>query len=120
MFHSLFFPRVRQFTQNISPLTDIYDDGKNYLLQVDAVGFTKDDFKISATQNTLSLEAHTTLETPEGYTKLSKHSNERQLKRSFRFRDDINTESIQANIENGLLNITIPKQAARNIEVHIS
>ena len=120
MFHSLFFPRVRQFSHNTSPLTDIYDDGKNYLLQVDAVGFTKDAFKISASQNSISLEAKTTLETPEGYTQLSKHSNERHIKRSFRFRDDIDTESIQANIENGLLNITIPKRAARNIEVHIS
>ena len=64
MFHPLFFPRVRQFTHKTSPLTDIYDDGKNYLLQVDAVGFTKDDFKISASQNTLSLEAKTTLDIP--------------------------------------------------------
>ena len=120
MFHSLFFPRVRPSTHNTSPLTDIYDDGKNYLLQIDAVGFTKDAFKISATQNTLSLEAKTTFKVPEGYTSVSKHNNERQIKRNFRFRDNIDTESIQASIDNGLLNITIPKKEARNIEVTIN
>ena len=120
MFHSLFFPRVRQRTNNSYPLTDVYDDGKNYLLQVDAVGFTKEEIKLSASQNTLSLEAKTLFDIPEGYTSLSKHTPERHINRSFRFRDTIDTESIQANIENGLLNITIPKKSARKIEVTIS
>ena len=116
MLHSLLFSRQRNHT---SPSTDIYDDGINYLLQVDAVGFNKEDIKISATESTLSLEANTTVDVPEGYKPLYRYAKERNIKRSFRFRDTINTDEIQANVENGLLNITIPKKSAKTIEVHV-
>ena len=119
MLHSLLFSRQRQFGNHTSPSTDIYDDGKNYLLQVDAVGFNKEDIKISATERTLSLEAKTDIETPEGYTPLYRYAKERNIKRSFRFRDTIETDGIQANVENGLLNIFIPKKSAKTIEVHV-
>ena len=119
MLHSLFFSRPRPFGNHTSPSTDIYDDGKNYLLQVDAVGFNKEDIKISATESTLSLEAKTDLDAPEGYKPLYHYPKERNIKRSFRFRDSIETDGIQANVENGLLNIIIPKKSAKTIEVHI-
>ena len=119
MLHSLLFPRSVQRSYSTSPRTDIYDDGINYLLQVDAVGFKKEDIHLSATQNTISLEAEKEVNTPEGYKPLSRNTKKRHIKRSFRFRDSIDTDGIQANVENGLLNITIPKSAARKIEVNI-
>ena len=119
MFHSILFPRSQKRTQH-NARTDIYDGGNHYLLQVDAVGFTKDDIQLSATSNSLKIEAETERELPEGYSPLyNSHKKEQRILRSFRFRDTINTDSVEAHITNGLLNIKIPKHSARKIDIQV-
>ena len=119
MFHSLLFPRIRNNTQT-SAKADVYDGGNHYLLQMDAVGFEKDDIQLSATTNELKIEANKENAIPEGYTPLyNSHKTEQRILRSFRFRDSIDTENVEAHISNGLLNIKIPKRSARKIDIHV-
>ena len=119
MFHSLLFPRARAHVQANAP-TDVYDSGDHYLLQVNAVGFSKEDIEISATHNTISIEGNKERVAPEGYVPLYKNqSTDNRIQRSFRFREALDTESIAAHIDNGLLNIKIPKKSAKKIEIQV-
>ena len=119
MFHSLIFPRARAYVQSNSQ-TDVYDIGEHYLLQVNAVGFTKEDLDLSATHNSITIEGNKKRVLPKGYTSLSPNqSNNFHLKRSFRFRETLETEAIEAHMENGLLNIKIPKKSAQKIEIQV-
>lgn len=119
MFHSLLFPRVRNNTQT-SAATDIYDVGNHYLLQVDAVGFQKEDIQLSATANALKIEANKENDVPEGYSPLyNSHKAEQRILRSFRFRDAIDTENVEAHMTNGLLHVKIPKRSARKIDIQV-
>ena len=119
MFHSLLFPRVRNNTQN-NARADIYDGGNHYLLQIDAVGFSKEDIELSATTNSLKIEANKEKELPQGYTPLyNSHKKEQRIHRNFRFRDSIDTDGVEAHITHGLLNIKVPKRSARKIDIQV-
>ena len=119
MFHSLRFHRVKNNTQ-FNSRADIYDGGNHYLLQIDAVGFSKEDIELSATANTLKIEANKERVLPEGYTPLhNSHTTEQRILRNFRFRDSIETDSVEAYITHGLLNIKVPKHSAQKIDIHV-
>jgi len=120
MFHSLLFPRVRAHVQSKSQ-TDVYDVGDHYLLQINAVGFSREELKLSATHNSITVEGNKERVLPKGYTPVyPNQSKDLQLQRSFRFREALETEAIEAHIENGLLNIKVPKKSAKKIDIQVA
>ena len=119
MFHSLLFPRARAHVQSKSQ-TDVYDVGDHYLLQINAVGFSKEDLDLSATHNSITVEGNRERVLPKGYSSVYRNQSKKmQLQRSFQFRESLETESIEAHIENGLLNIRIPKKSAQKIDIQV-
>lgn len=97
-----------------SPAINILETENEYKVEVAAPGLTKDDFKISLGEDnelTVSME------------KKQEHNNEkkngRYLRREFsytQFRqtmilpDNIDKDKIEAKVEHGILNISIPKK----------
>ena len=99
---------------------DLYDAGDHYLLQLEAVGFDKEEIALHITGNALHVEAKKERHTPDGYTlRYGNRKQEQSINRHFRFHDNIDTDNIQATIENGLLNVTLPKRAARRIPINV-
>ena len=99
---------------------NIFENAQAYLIEIEAPGYSKDDFKITATSNSLQIQATRTLEIPEGFTLYRQESRNSSLKREFRFRSTIDADAIQATNTNGLLSVRIPKNEARLIEVQTS
>ena len=99
---------------------DIYDAGDHYLLQLEAVGFDKEEISLEVTENSISIEANKEVTTPDGYVlKYGKNTTKRTINRRFRFHDALDSEHVQATIENGLLNVKLPKRAAKRIPVTV-
>ena len=121
MLHNLMLARAfysPKTTQNNA--ADIYDAGDHYLLQLEAVGFDKEDISLEVTDNSISIEANKEVSTPDGYVlKYGKETKNRTLRRTFRFHESLDSENIKATIENGLLNVTLPKLAARRIPITV-
>ncbi|MEC7986622.1 MAG: Hsp20/alpha crystallin family protein [Myxococcota bacterium] len=121
MLHNLMLARSfygQKTKQNAA--TDIYDAGDHYLLQLEAVGFDKEDISLEVTSNSISIEGKKESLTPEGYTlKYGNRGSTNTFQRLFRFRETLDTENVQATMENGLLNITLPKRAARRIPITV-
>ena len=97
-----------------APSTNVIESDKDYQVEVAAPGMTKEDFNIHLNENSnlvISMEKRQTNE--------DDNQNKRYLRREFSYSkfeqalilpDNVVKEKIKANVSNGVLTITIPKQ----------
>jgi HSP20 family protein len=92
--------------EGYTPLCDCDETDTHYLLNFDLPGVKKDDVKIDFKDNQLTISGER-----KGESK-SQQGRERfygSFYRSFTLPSNINADKIQANFENGVLQISIPK-----------
>ena len=105
--------------------TDIEDDGDHLTLSADLPGFRKEDIHIDIDNERLQIRA----ERHSNYEKKDKRNGYLRCERSYGSYvrsfdlDGIDAEGIQAAYENGVLKLTLPKQApmkskVRRLEIH--
>ncbi|HCA41650.1 MAG TPA: hypothetical protein DEP28_00190 [Bacteroidetes bacterium] len=110
-FDSLLFPFSNvSGKSNIAPRAEITEDKDNFYLNLEIPGVNKDDVKVSIENNVLTIKGVK----KETYNKEEKNliMNERyygEFTRSFNLTKDINVNSIDAQFNNGVLHITLPK-----------
>ena len=114
-------------TDSISrlPRVNVAETSDNYEIYVAAAGLTKDSFDINVEKNILTISADETAN-EDGDTRKYKRRefSYRKFKRSFRLPNTIETASITARYENGILTLTLPKKEeakeppTRKIEIH--
>lgn len=97
-----------------APSINVIESDKDYQVEVAAPGMTKEDFNIHLNENSnlvISMEKRQTNE--------DNNQNKRYLRREFSYSkfeqalilpDNVVKEKIKANVSNGVLTITIPKQ----------
>jgi HSP20 family protein len=119
-------PVSRQFA---TPAVNIIENDKQYDIQIAAPGMTKDDFKISINDNNelvINLEKKQKEEKKDDdkRTWLRREFSYASYSQSFVLPEDVKEESINAKMENGVLNIVLPKKeeaeqkpATRQIEI---
>lgn len=99
------------FRRTSTPAVNILESDQNFKLEVAAPGLDKNDFKINVDNDMLSISAEKKSEAHENnksYTR--KEFSYMSFKRSFNLPDLVDVENIQANYENGIMNITLPKK----------
>jgi HSP20 family protein len=105
-----------------SPLTDVEENGDNYLLKLDLPGVKKEDVKISYSDGQLSISGERKQENVKKDSKI--HRLERaygKYYRSFNLPKKIKEDKINAEFKDGQLTITIPKaEEAKPKEIEIS
>lgn len=92
------------------PSTNIKERQNDYLIELAAPGLDKKDFKISLEDNVLSISAEKKeeqVEENEKYTRKEFFAG--AFKRQFTLPDAVNHDDIQANYNNGILQLSIPK-----------
>ena len=105
-------PVSRQFS---TPAVNIVENEKQYDIQIAAPGMTKDDFKISINDNNelvISLEKKTKEEKKDEKksTWLRREFSYASYSQSFVLPDNVTEDKISAKMENGVLNIVLPKK----------
>jgi len=106
-----------------SPAVDISEDDDNFYLQVELAGMKRDDVKIRYEEGLLTITGEKKSEKEE--KNVNYHRVERsfgKFERSFRVPTRIVSEKIDANFNNGVLTITLPKAEEvkpKEIEVKI-
>ncbi len=109
VFHDFFGNGFNQF-DNFN--TDVIDKGDNYLLQAELPGFSKEEIKIDLDKETLTISAdHSEEKKEEKHNYVRQERRYRSYCRSFHI-PGIRKESIQAAYNNGVLEITLPKEQA--------
>ena len=109
---------VKYFT----PAIDIHETDAEFQMSVDLPGLKKDDVKIELNGRNLTLSGvrqYENKEQSEGYSRREKFYGE--FRRSFTLPENINTEDIKAQMQNGVLELRLPKhEVARSKTVAIS
>lgn len=116
---------VKQQVEQFSPRVDIAETEKAISLHVEIPGVQKDDVKISINEDRiLSIRGEKKQsETIEGQQFVRVESHFGTFARSFTLSDSIDINAIQAEFNNGILQITLPKvepEKPKSIEVPIA
>ena len=107
-------------TNATAPAINVLENEHSYELEVAAPGMNKNDFKVHIDENgNLSIEMEKKVEDKE------EKKNGRYLRREFSYSkfqqtmvlpDDVERDKISAKVENGVLNVIIPKVEKNKIE----
>ena len=92
-------------TRNQDLKLDVVENDDNYLVYVDVPGYDRSDIKLQFEDDTLTINVK---EREAKGTILSERSRA-SAKRSYTFKD-VDKESIKANLENGVLLVTLSKR----------
>lgn len=95
--------------------SDLRDTGDTLILEVELPGFAKDEIHLDITGDVLTLSATHKEKTQEEKDKEGTYLRRERTMASYEQKLDvsnINTEQMQANYENGLLTLTMPKKSA--------
>jgi len=107
-----------------SPLVDISEYDKEYLLKVELPEVSKDDVKVTVEGGTLTISGERKAEKEEKNRKY--HRIERyygRFERSFTIPDDAEPENVRAEFKDGVLRVHLPKSEKarpKQIEVKVS
>ena len=108
-FRDDFFDRKDKMNYNLMK-TDIREDDKSYLLEVDLPGYSKDDIKIDITDGYLTINAKVEKENNDenkNYVRRERFTGE--VSRSFYVGEDIKEDEVKASFKNGILTLEVPK-----------
>ena len=110
---------------DFAPAVNTQERKKSYVIEVAAPGLKKEDFEITVIDGrlTVSCEKGTEAEyDSNGYT--HREFSTSSFSRSFQLPKDVDDEHISANYENGILEITLPREvvpedneAVRRVEI---
>ncbi len=104
--------------KKITPKVDIEEYTDKFILKFELAGVKKEDLKVITLDDVLEVEASAEIE-QEGKNIYSEFGS-RTYKRSFRLGKDIEQDSIDATLEDGILTITIQrKEKAKPVSIEI-
>ena len=117
--YSLLFPNsTNPFFQNQHSLDEsvaLLENEQEFLLELLVPGFDKNDFNISASDHRLNVRAERATEVPEGFTVLQKGLRSEKIEKTFRFRQPITADAIEAEVKDGVLRLKLPKKSAKTL-----
>jgi HSP20 family protein len=96
-----------------SPALNIIENERQYRVEIAAPGLTKDDFKVDVREDDhliVSVEKKTETKTEEKGDRYLRHEfSHSSFRQMMALPDNVDRENIKARMENGVLNIEIPK-----------
>jgi HSP20 family protein len=102
------------------PKVDVFEDEKAFEVQVAVPGMNKEDFKIDINEDRLTISGE------RKYSKEKKENNFRSIEtsygsfsRTFTLPDNIDVNKIEAAYNNGILELTLPKDEKKIVKTSI-
>ena len=102
------------------PAVDIHEENDAVHIIADMPGVTRESLVIEVDNGVLSLEGEVSIPMPEGLTPLYAEVRAQRYARRFTLSHEIDSESISARIDNGVVHLTLPRRDThrrRRIEV---
>ena len=97
-----------------TPAINVIENEKDYKVEVAAPGMNKEDFNIHLNENqelVITVEKNTQNEQNETKKYLRREFSYTKFQQAFQLPDNVDKEKIGAKVENGVLEITLPKLA---------
>ncbi|WP_168788001.1 Hsp20/alpha crystallin family protein [Paraburkholderia aromaticivorans] len=109
---------ARQIT--LTPAVDVFETSHGITLWADLPGVAKDALEVKVPDGNLYIEAEAVVPTPAGLRLQHAEIREPRFARAFSLSPDFDTSKIDANLQDGVLKLTIPRRdeaRPRRIEV---
>lgn len=106
MFDEMFDERFNT-TSRKCPAHDVIENDDEFIIEMELAGVKKEDINIDTENDELTIDAERKKDEKLKYNR--KESYVGKFKRSFILPDNVNAEKIQAELNNGILTIIIPK-----------
>ncbi|ERS91603.1 Hsp20/alpha crystallin family protein [Halomonas sp. PBN3] len=116
-------PEATQRTQradSLLPAVDIFEEGNALHILADMPGVTRESLRIEVDNNVLSLEGDVAIDMPEALTAIYAEVRAQRYARRFTLSHEIDSDAIEARIDNGVLHLVLPKKEThrrRRIEI---
>lgn len=107
-------------TPALIPAVDIFEDGHGIMLRADLPGVSRERLDIQVEDDTLTIDGEAAIEVPEGTKSLYAEIRATRYRRRFTLSRELATDRISAQINDGVLTVTIPKREElrpRKIEI---
>jgi HSP20 family protein len=91
------------------PRTSVYDTGEALLVVADVPGLREKDVEVSLDNDVLTLRGERRTDLPEGYQVHRQERRPSRFSRSFTLPFKVNVEKLSAQLQDGILTITLPK-----------
>jgi len=88
------------------PAVDLYEDAHNYYARLELPGVKKDSIDLELENSVLTIQRETTEQSKEGEAQYS-------FSRSISIPEGVDLAKIEASHQDGVLTVTLPKEAAR-------
>ncbi len=101
------------------PAVNIIENFPNFVVDLAVPGLQKEDFTIEVEEDTLKIASKKVEEKKDENSDSQvrrREFNYQSFERSFKLPENIKTEDIQANYENGILKITLPKEEKKALK----
>jgi HSP20 family protein len=104
------------------PVLDVIEQENDFIVTADLPGIKKEEVKITFENNVLTVSgSRTSQEVPENARLLLNELRSGDFSRSIKFRQDVDTTKVSAEMNNGILTITLPKaESVKAKEIHIN
>ena len=115
------FDREEMAHGSWAPNVDIYEDTNRLILEAELPGMNRDDFEISVENNVITLSGERKFEKKtegDNYHRVERSYG--SFTRSFTLPQTVTADGAEADFENGVLRVTLPKREetkARKIEI---
>ncbi len=107
----VFYKNGANWNNKISAPVNIKETDKSYVLDIVAPGFDKADFKINIDQQQLTVSAEKKEETKNETEKAIRNEYVyRSFERSFTLDEKVDTTTVEAKYNNGVLTLNLPKK----------
>ncbi|MBF6988912.1 Hsp20/alpha crystallin family protein [Cupriavidus sp. IK-TO18] len=110
-------------TVTLLPPVDIVEDAGGVTLWADLPGVTRDQLEVSVHDGNLRIEAQANVSMPSGLRVQHAEIRQPRFARTFSLSPDLDSTKIEANLQDGVLRLTIPRREAarpRRIDVSVS
>jgi HSP20 family protein len=94
----------------LTPTVDVFEDSQGVTLWADLPGVTKDKLDVKVHDGNLYIETEADLPTPAGPRLQHAEIREPHFARAFSLSPDFDTSRIDANLQDGVLRLTIPRR----------
>lgn len=111
IFNDFFFNPVFDTPANAQPAVNIVETENGFTLEVAAPGFNKEDFNIKVEKNLLTISGKKETKQEENSPVYRRREFAfTQFERSFRLPETIDTDSVNAALNNGILKVDLAKK----------
>lgn len=98
-----------RFKKFVTPLTDVYELPENFKLEIQTPGIAKENLQIKIENNILTVKGESA-KADESAATLMRESCGKNYFRKFALANSVDAEKISAELNNGILTLTLPKR----------